>query len=118
MGAGGAGVGATSGAGARTGAAIKRAAGSTAPFSRALISASLIMSEPVTPGFLARAVVVMDVSGAVTVEDEYFPPPPELRETLRALGLFLDVVFSTAKTDPQNEQADREFTAAQVLATL
>ena len=55
---------------------------------------------------------------AVTVEDEYFPPPPERRETLRALGLFLDVVFSTAKTDPQNEQADREFTAAQVLATL
>jgi 4-hydroxy-3-methylbut-2-enyl diphosphate reductase len=55
---------------------------------------------------------------AVTVEDEYFPPPPELRETLRALGLFLDVVFSTSETDPENEQADREFTAAQVLATL
>ncbi len=54
---------------------------------------------------------------AETVEDEYFPPPPELREMLRALAALLDVVFQTPVTSGFDGQSDRDFTAAQVLAT-
>lgn len=52
----------------------------------------------------------------VTVEDEYFPPPPELREMLKALSAVLDLALLTPGTSSFDGQADREFTAAQVLA--
>jgi 4-hydroxy-3-methylbut-2-enyl diphosphate reductase len=67
----------------------------------------------------------------VTTEDEYFPPPPELRELLRALAGTVGVLsgrFSgtgtgdgdgrgdTAPADPVGH--DREVTAAGVLARL
>ena len=56
---------------------------------------------------------------AVTTEDEYFPPPPELREILRAtattLGLLAGAGTSTT-SDPVAE--DRELSAADVLEVL
>ena len=45
---------------------------------------------------------------AVTEEDEYFPPPPELRELLRSL----DDRYAEVLSD------DREISAAQVLDDL
>ncbi len=52
----------------------------------------------------------------VTVEDEYFPPPPELRETLRTLAALLDVCLGAPSRSSFDASADREFTAAQVLS--
>ena len=52
----------------------------------------------------------------VTVEDEYFPPPPELREMLKALSAVLDLALATPGVSTFDGQADREFTAAQVLS--
>jgi 4-hydroxy-3-methylbut-2-en-1-yl diphosphate reductase len=52
----------------------------------------------------------------VTVEDEYFPPPPELREMLKALSAVLDLALLTPEVSTFDGQADRDFTAAQVLA--
>ena len=57
------------------------------------------------------------VTQSETVEDEYFPPPPELRETLKALSALLDVAFSTPTSSTFDGQADRAFTAAQVLSS-
>ena len=51
-----------------------------------------------------------------TLEDEYFPPPPELREILRALCAVLDVALGAPRPSSFDGQADRDFTAAQVLA--
>jgi 4-hydroxy-3-methylbut-2-enyl diphosphate reductase len=51
-----------------------------------------------------------------TTEDEYFPPPPELREILRALCAALDVGLGAPSPSTFDGQADREFTAAQVLS--
>jgi 4-hydroxy-3-methylbut-2-enyl diphosphate reductase len=57
----------------------------------------------------------VDVS-SVTVEDEYFPPPPELREILKTLSAILDLTLATPAISTFDGQADREFTAAQVLS--
>ena len=32
---------------------------------------------------------------SVIVEDEYFPPPPELREMLKAISALVDLVLQT-----------------------
>ena len=53
---------------------------------------------------------------SVTVEDEYFPPPPELRELLKTLSAVLDLTLRTPEMSSFDGQADREFTAAEVLA--
>ena len=53
----------------------------------------------------------------VTVEDEYFPPPPELRELLKTLSAVLDLALCTPVPSTFDGQADREFTAAEVLST-
>jgi len=52
----------------------------------------------------------------VIVEDEYFPPPPELREMLKTLSAVIDLALATPLVSTFDGQADREFTAAQVLA--
>ena len=57
----------------------------------------------------------VDVS-SVTVEDEYFPPPPELREMLKTLSAILDLTLATPSVSTFDEQADRVFTAAEVLS--
>ena len=54
----------------------------------------------------------------VTVEDEYFPPPPELRELLRTTGALIDVILGAPKASHFDVQSDREFTAAQVLSPV
>jgi 4-hydroxy-3-methylbut-2-enyl diphosphate reductase len=55
----------------------------------------------------------------VTNEDEYFPPPPELREMLRAVGSTLALLSGLpggARSDPAAE--DRVVSAADVLDLL
>jgi len=55
---------------------------------------------------------------SVTTEDEYFPPPPELRELLRALAAALTVTTAAPAglpADPVGE--DRGTSAADLLAT-
>jgi 4-hydroxy-3-methylbut-2-enyl diphosphate reductase len=55
----------------------------------------------------------------VTTEDEYFPPPPELRELLRAVGSTLGFLAGrpgAGRTDPASE--DRLISAADVLDVL
>jgi 4-hydroxy-3-methylbut-2-enyl diphosphate reductase len=53
---------------------------------------------------------------SVTVEDEYFPPPPELREMLKTLSALLDLVLQTPDVSTFDGEADRKFTAAEVLS--
>jgi 4-hydroxy-3-methylbut-2-enyl diphosphate reductase len=70
-----------------------------------------------------EVLAVLDPSDGVTVksviiEDEYFPPPPELREMLKAIAAMLDLVFQTPESSTSDAQADREFTAAEVLSTF
>jgi 4-hydroxy-3-methylbut-2-enyl diphosphate reductase len=55
----------------------------------------------------------------VTTEDEYFPPPPELRELLRAVGTTLGFLAGrpgSGRDDPGAE--DRSISAADVLDML
>jgi 4-hydroxy-3-methylbut-2-en-1-yl diphosphate reductase len=56
----------------------------------------------------------------VTTEDEYFPPPPELRELLRALAVTIALLVGTGPLqvpgDPVGD--DRETSAADVLSAL
>jgi 4-hydroxy-3-methylbut-2-enyl diphosphate reductase len=55
----------------------------------------------------------------VTTEDEYFPPPPELRELVRALATTVSVLCgapSTRQGDPIGD--DRAVSAADVLSAL
>jgi 4-hydroxy-3-methylbut-2-en-1-yl diphosphate reductase len=64
----------------------------------------------------------------VTVEEEYFPPPPELRELLRSLELALAVCNGVPRVDPGDDAAagspapvlgnDRHTVAADVLEQL
>jgi 4-hydroxy-3-methylbut-2-enyl diphosphate reductase len=60
---------------------------------------------------------VTDVT--VTTEDEYFPPPPELRELLRAIGSTIGFLAGRPegqRADPASE--DRSVSAADVLDML
>ena len=52
----------------------------------------------------------------VTIEDEYFPPPPELRELLRSLESLISLSFSGLLPQDDVASRDREFSAAAVLA--
>jgi 4-hydroxy-3-methylbut-2-enyl diphosphate reductase len=53
----------------------------------------------------------------VTEEDEYFPPPPELREVLRGIGGALAVLCDAPGVGGDPVARDREFHAADVLLT-
>ncbi len=55
---------------------------------------------------------------SVTVEDEYFPPPPELREILKSIAALIDVVLQVPGASTFDGHADREFTAAEVLSAI
>ena len=56
---------------------------------------------------------------SVTTEDEYFPPPPELRELLRALGTAVGVLTAAPAGPGADPVADdRATSAADVLETL
>lgn len=54
----------------------------------------------------------------VTDEDEYFPPPPELREVLRVLCVMLGVLCGTTGNQIDPIDSDREVSAADVLGRL
>jgi hypothetical protein len=54
----------------------------------------------------------------VIIEDEYFPPPPELREMLKAISAVVDLLLQTPAQSTFDGQIDREFTAAEVLSAL
>jgi len=51
-----------------------------------------------------------------TDEDEYFPPPPELRDLLRCLALAASVTFGAYPEDPLTTAVDRQVTATDMLA--
>ncbi|MGO8872033.1 MAG: 4-hydroxy-3-methylbut-2-enyl diphosphate reductase [Acidimicrobiales bacterium] len=74
------------------------------------------------PEALVRAVVErLDPAhgverSTVTVEEEYFPPPPELRELLRGLELTLALLNCAAPGDPDDPGATGEGAAGRVLA--
>jgi 4-hydroxy-3-methylbut-2-enyl diphosphate reductase len=51
----------------------------------------------------------------VTDEDEYFPPPPELRELLRALAITISVLCDAPGVPLDPVAQDREVHAAEVL---
>jgi len=53
----------------------------------------------------------------ITVEDEYFPPPRELRSLLSAIELAATVTLGASMKDRQS-LVDREIAASDVLATL
>ncbi len=66
---------------------------------------------------LAPAEGVAEVT--VTTEDEYFPPPPELREMLRALGSSLGFLAGRPRPERADPAAhDRSVSAADVLELL
>ena len=73
------------------------------------------------PESLVRAVVAhLDPrdgveTRAVGVEDEYFPPPPELRDILRSLSALVDLCLATPTPSTFDGAADRSVTAAQIL---
>ncbi len=59
----------------------------------------------------------------VTIEDEYFPPPPELRELLKGLASALQLGLGAPPSGGRGETpspfgTDRESSAAEVLAVL
>jgi 4-hydroxy-3-methylbut-2-enyl diphosphate reductase len=54
----------------------------------------------------------------ITTEDEYFPPPPELRELLRALGATLGVLGGAPPRPDDEAVDDRTLSATEVLAAL
>ncbi|HXQ18598.1 MAG TPA: 4-hydroxy-3-methylbut-2-enyl diphosphate reductase [Acidimicrobiales bacterium] len=54
----------------------------------------------------------------IATEDEYFPPPPELRELLRALGATLGVLGGAPAAAEEEAVDDRILSASQVLAAL
>jgi 4-hydroxy-3-methylbut-2-enyl diphosphate reductase len=55
----------------------------------------------------------------VTTEDEYFPPPPELRELLRAIGSTLALMAGVPDSERRDPAAeDRVVSAADVLDLL
>ena len=64
---------------------------------------------------LAPAAGTTEVS--VTREDEYFPPPPELRELLRALAGTLRVLTAAPRPGADPTADDRTVSAAGVLAS-
>jgi 4-hydroxy-3-methylbut-2-enyl diphosphate reductase len=51
----------------------------------------------------------------VTDEDEYFPPPPELRDVLRGAAAALALAFGAPADDGAPTAGDRSVSAAEVL---
>ena len=81
------------------------------------VTAGASAPEAVVEAVVARlAPTTGTVVSSVTTEDEYFPPPPELRELLRAVATALAVTTAapaTSVVDPIGE--DRGTSAAELL---
>jgi 4-hydroxy-3-methylbut-2-enyl diphosphate reductase len=85
------------------------------------VTAGASAPEALVQAVIARLSPLQGVTPVpVTTEDEYFPPPPELRELLRALatavGLLAAAPPSVAPADPVAD--DRGISAADVLEVL
>jgi 4-hydroxy-3-methylbut-2-enyl diphosphate reductase len=84
------------------------------------VTAGASAPEALVEEVIARLAPTQGVTEVtVTTEDEYFPPPPELRELLRAVGStlgFFAARAQPARPDPAVE--DRSVTAAEVLDML
>jgi 4-hydroxy-3-methylbut-2-enyl diphosphate reductase len=87
---------------------------------------SLEGTVAVTAGASAPESIVREVVNALgaangvetwsaTLEEEYFPPPPELREVIRTLTALLNAAFQAPVHQPDPSTDDRSFTAAMVL---
>lgn len=76
------------------------------------------------PDWLVQEIVKrLQPSGGVepvhfTDEDEYFPPPPELRDLLRVAASALSVSFGTPPDESGPTAGDRAISAAEVLRAL
>jgi 4-hydroxy-3-methylbut-2-enyl diphosphate reductase len=70
-------------------------AGASAP--EALVQAVVARLDPVHGVFRSP----------VTVEEEYFPPPPELRELLRGLESALGLLSGAPTTAPPGQEGDQ-----------
>ncbi len=95
------------------------------------VTAGASAPEAVVDAVVARLAPALGVQrSSVTVEEEYFPPPPELRELLRgldaALGLFNRVPVPSGDTTLDSEEVqasrvladDRSSAASDVLERL
>ena len=84
------------------------------------VTAGASAPEALVEAVIARLQPRLGVTAVtVTVEDEYFPPPPELRELLRAVGATLGFLAGRPgplRADPVG--GDRETSAADVLDML
>jgi 4-hydroxy-3-methylbut-2-enyl diphosphate reductase len=84
------------------------------------VTAGASAPESLVEAVIARLSPVEGVTEVtVTTEDEYFPPPPELRELLRAVGSTLSLLVGRPapdRTDPAVR--DRAVSAADVLDLL
>jgi 4-hydroxy-3-methylbut-2-en-1-yl diphosphate reductase len=95
------------------------------------VTAGASAPEALVQAVVARLAPVDGVHRCpVTVEEEYFPPPPELRELLRGLEIALALLSGAAGTDPDGSgpaerdggtrvlAGDRTTVAADVLGRL
>jgi 4-hydroxy-3-methylbut-2-enyl diphosphate reductase len=84
------------------------------------VTAGASAPEALVEEVIARLAPTQGVTEVTeTTEDEYFPPPPELRELLRAVGSTLGFLAGrpdAPRADPAAE--DRAISAADVLAML
>jgi 4-hydroxy-3-methylbut-2-en-1-yl diphosphate reductase len=84
------------------------------------VTAGASAPEALVEEVIARLAPTQGVTEVtVTTEDEYFPPPPELRELLRAVGSMLGFFAGRprpSRSDPAAE--DRSISAADVLDLL
>ena len=79
------------------------------------VTAGASAPEALVQAVVARLAPLDGVHRApVTVEEEYFPPPPELRELLRAVELTLSLLNQVPLEDP--ERAAEGESASRVLA--
>jgi 4-hydroxy-3-methylbut-2-enyl diphosphate reductase len=84
-----------------------------------VVTAGASAPEALVDEVIARLAPVHGVTVApVTTEDEYFPPPPELREQLRALAATLGVLAGTPVAGGDPVAHDRTISAADVLEAL
>jgi 4-hydroxy-3-methylbut-2-enyl diphosphate reductase len=86
------------------------------------VTAGASASESLVEAVVERLAPVHGVeSASVTVEEEYFPPPPELRDLLRGLETTLGLLNGTPTSDAPSGRVlgeDRSTEAADVLEEL
>ena len=90
------------------------------------VTAGASAPEALVEAVVARLAPVSGVeSAAVTVEEEYFPPPPELRDLLRGLEAALSLLNGVPSPPDESEGAtgraladDRTTAAADVLEQI